>query len=56
MKFIVKKSNRLNVQKNLFCFLCIREKVEKSSSENFKLIRNALANKKGNPESLQKKS
>ena len=54
--FSVKKEYPLNYYKNLFCLLCSRKKVEKSSEENFKLIRNILPNKPGNSESLKSNS
>ena len=36
-----------------FCLHCSHEQVEKSSQENFKLIKNTLPNKSGNPKSFK---
>ena len=54
MKFSIKKSNRSSLSENLFYSHYFLKNVEKSSSENFKLIKNTLPNKSGNPESLKK--
>ena len=52
-KLVLKKSNPLNLFKNLICLHCFREKVVKSSLENSRLNKNTQQNKSGNSGSLK---
>ena len=52
-KLVLKKSNPLNLFKNLICLHCFREKVVKSSLENSRLNKNTQQNKSGSSGSLK---
>ena len=52
-KLVLKKSNPLNLFKNLICLHCFREKGVKSSLENSRLNKNTQQNKSGNSGSLK---